>query len=250
MRRRTGRASDRAAPSGADVTVVIPARNEEERLPACLRRLREQSLVGFEVIVVDSASTDRTAQVARSFGASVIALQQPGVGRARQAGFDAARGTIVASTDADALPSHDWVERLAAPFRDPSVVGSFGTIRFSPDGLWPRIGHALFSRFQKVNHRLGVPLCCGPNFAVRKAAFLAVGGFAAGMGFPNEAEDIRLALKLGTLGKIVFLPDLAMAVSPRSVAEGRLLKYLGHHAWVYLKVCWLENRVRHLVGIA
>ncbi len=232
------------------MTVVIPARNEEERLPLCLRRLQEQSLGGFEVVVVDSASTDGTARVARSFGASVIALEQPGVGRARQAGFTAARGTIVASTDADALPSHDWLERLVSPFRDPSVVGSFGTIRFAPDGLWPRVGHALFSRFQRVNHHLGVPLCCGPNFAVRKAAFLQVGGFAKGTSFPDEAEDIRLALKLGTLGKIVFLPDLAMAVSPRSVAEGRLLGYVRHHAWVYLKVCWLESRARRPAGIA
>ena len=229
-----------------DLTVVVPARNEEERLPHCLAQLRAQSLPSFELIVVDSASTDRTARVAESFGARVISLDLPGVGRARQAGFDAARGSIVASTDADALPSADWAERLIAPFRDPTVVGSFGTIRFTPDGAWERVGHALFARFQKVNHRLGRPLCCGPNFAVRREAFDAVGGFAAREGYPNEAEDIRLALKLQTRGRIVFLPSLVMPVSPRSVTRGRLLRYVGHHAWVYVKVCWLERRPRVL----
>lgn len=232
-----------------DVTVVIPARNEEDRLPECLTRLREQNLGDFEVIVVDSASTDRTVQVAQSFGARVISLGLPGVGRARQAGFDAARGSIIASTDADALPSADWLQQLVTPFSDPSVVGTFGTIRFTPDGVWARIAHALFARFQGVNHRLGRPLCCGPNFAVRKAAFVQVGGFAAPTGYPNEAEDIRLALKLGMVGQIVFLPDLVMPVSPRSVAKGRLLKYVGHHAWVYLKVCWLEKRAGDLTAI-
>jgi glycosyltransferase involved in cell wall biosynthesis len=231
---------------GPDVTVVVPARNEEERLPLCLARLREQTFPGFELLVVDSASTDRTLQVARAFGANVISLREPGVGRARQAGFQAAQGAIIASTDADALPSQDWLERLIVPFRDPAVVGSFGTLRFTPDEGWLRIGHAFFSRFQKVNKRLGRPLCCGPNFAVRKTAFLEVGGFAAGVSYPNDAEDIRLALKLRAVGDIVFLPDVTMAVSPRSVTEGRFLKYFGHHAWVYLKVCWLERRPKDL----
>jgi glycosyltransferase involved in cell wall biosynthesis len=226
------------------VSVVIPARNEEERLPLCLAALRAQSMSDFELIVVDSASTDRTGEVARGFGARVIRVEEPGVGRARQAGFDAARGEIIVSTDADAIPAPVWLEHLIAPFEDPQVVGAFGTIELTGERLRARIAHAFFSWFQSVNFWARRPLFCGPNFAVRKGAFHAVGGFAFADGYPKEAEDVRLALKLNDRGKIVFLPKLKMLVSARSLEGGRGFRYTGHHAGVYLRVCWLERMAR------
>jgi glycosyltransferase involved in cell wall biosynthesis len=229
--------------TGADVSVVIPARNEEARLPECLARLREQSLPGFEIIVVDSASADRTSAVAHALGVRVVRLEQPGVGLARQAGFDAASRRIIVSTDADALPSRDWIERLVEPFRDSATVCSFGTIRLSGAGALVAIGHSLFRAFQRVNLLLGRPICCGPNFAVRKSAFHSVGGFAVGQTYPNEAEDVRLALKLRSVGRIVFLHDLAMDVSARSLAGGQALKYIAHHTGVYFRVCWLHREL-------
>jgi len=240
---RGGRSLAAPALTGADVSVVIPARNEEARLPECLAHLREQSLQGLEVIVVDSASTDRTGAVARALGARVIRLEQPGVGLARQTGFDAASRGIIVSTDADALPSPDWVERLVEPFRDPATVCSFGTIRLSGEGVSVAIGHGLFRSFQRVNLLLGRPICCGPNFAVRKSAFHDVGGFSVGQTYPNEAEDVRLALKLRSVGKIVFLHSLSMDVSARSLAGGQALKYIAHHTRIYFRVCWLRRQL-------
>ena len=240
--KRGGRSLAAPALTGADVSVVIPARNEEARLPECLARLREQSLQGLEVIVVDSASKDRTGAVARALGARVVRIEQPGVGLARQTGFDAASRGIIVSTDADALPSRDWIERLVEPFRDPAAVCAFGTIRLSGEGVSVAIGHGLFRSFQRVNLLLGRPICCGPNFAVRKSAFHDVGGFAVGHTYPNEAEDVRLALKLRSVGKVVFLHNLSMDVSARSLAGGQALKYIAHHTGVYLRVCWLQKQ--------
>jgi cellulose synthase/poly-beta-1,6-N-acetylglucosamine synthase-like glycosyltransferase len=180
--------------------------------------------------------------VARALGARVIRLEQPGVGLARQTGFDAASRDIIVSTDADALPSRDWIERLVEPFWDPATVCSFGTIRLSGEGAVVAIGHGLFRSFQRVNLLLGRPICCGPNFAVRKLAFRDVGGFAVGPTYPNEAEDVRLALKLRSVGKVVFLHGLAMDVSARSLVRGQALKYIAHHTGVYFRVCWLQRR--------
>ena len=230
------------------VSVVIPARNEQTILPRCLAALREQSTRDFELLVVDSASADNTQQVARSFGARVIRVEEPGVGRARQAGFEAARGEIILSTDADAVPSADWIERLIAPFHDPDVIGTFGTIRFTRGGTRARISHALFSAFQGVNLHLGWPLFCGPNFAVRKNAFRAVGGFSTSTGYPNEGEDTRLGLKLNKIGKIVFLRDLPMAVSPRSLDQGRGISYVVRNAGVYFTVCWIGKAGSQING--
>ncbi len=230
------------------ISVVIPARNEETTLPACLEALCRQSLQDFEIIVADSASTACTGEVARAFGARVIRLEEPGVGRARQAGFEAARGEIIASTDADAVPSADWIERLVAPFHDPEVIGAFGTIHFTHGGARAEISHALFSAFQSVNLVLGWPLFCGPNFAVRKDVFCAVGGFSTSAGYPNEGEDTRLGLKLNKIGKIVFLRDLSMVVSPRSLEQGRGVSYIVHNAGVYFKTCWIGEAGSHANG--
>ena len=79
------------------ISIVIPARNEEKLLPDCLGSLRNQDYPGdYEIIVVDNGSTDATADIARSFGAKVIAANAEGsVFYARQAGADAARGDII-----------------------------------------------------------------------------------------------------------------------------------------------------------
>jgi len=226
------------------VSVVVPARNEEELLPHCLFALRQQEFGDFETIVVDSASSDRTQQVARSFGVRVIHLEEPGVARARQAGFDAATGDIIVSTDADAICEPDWLQRIVAPFIDPAVIGTFGTIELTGQRIWARLGHALFSGFQAANLRLGHPLFCGPNFAVRREAFRDVDGFRANGEYPDEAEDVRLAQKLKKRGKIVFLPDSKVIVSSRRLDKGQGLRYTSHHAGVYLRVCWFGNSKR------
>jgi glycosyltransferase involved in cell wall biosynthesis len=229
--------------TGADISVVIPARNEEARLPGCLSRLRDQSLQGFEVIVVDSASSDETGAVARDLGARVIRVDRPGVGLARQTGFDAARRSLIVSTDADALPSSDWLEHLVEPFQNPATVCAFGTIRLAKKGLLVSIGHGLFRAFQRVNALLRRPICCGPNFAVRAEAFRNVGGFAVGGVLPNDAEDVRLALKLRSVGNVVYLPHLAVDVSARSLVGRKGITYIAHNTRVYFRVCWFRKQL-------
>ncbi len=89
------------------VSVIIPARNEEVTLPSVLQDLTgaiaQIANYEFEVIVVDDRSTDRTAEIARSFGARVVHNQssRSGKGMALRAGFEAATGDILAMMDAD-----------------------------------------------------------------------------------------------------------------------------------------------------
>ena len=83
---------------GLSVTVVIPCLNEEQGIEQVLRRM--PSLVD-EVIVVDNASTDRTAEVARSLGAEVIHEDVRGYGRSYKKGFANAEGDIIITLDGD-----------------------------------------------------------------------------------------------------------------------------------------------------
>lgn len=223
------------------ISVVVPAHNEEEVLPACLAALRSQSISEFELIVVDSASTDRTGEVARAHGAQVVRVERPGLARARQAGFEAASGEIVATTDADSQPPPDWLARLGAALADPEVVGVYGGLRLDGRGPWVRAAEGFFLLWQISNHFLGRPLFCGPNFAVRKQAFEEVGGFRRGEAFYDDDEtDIRLAFKLRRIGKVVFLPDLLVTTSMRKLSGPHGLRYLIHHIRNYFRLCWLS----------
>lgn len=107
------------------VSVVIPAYNEEKYLPACLRAVGQQEdAPPYEIIVVDNASTDGTACIAGQFGVRVATEPHKGGARARQAGFEAACGEIIASTDADTCVTPDWLARIAAHFRDDPALGA------------------------------------------------------------------------------------------------------------------------------
>lgn len=109
------------------ISVVIPAYNEEKYLGACLESLMKQTKKPFEIIVVDNNSTDKTAEIAKSFeGVSVIKVMEQGITPTRNAGFNAAKGDIIARTDADTLVPEDWVEHIERIFSNNDVSGVSG----------------------------------------------------------------------------------------------------------------------------
>ena len=128
---RLARGRDRLAPLSAaapvrSVSVVVPARDEAERIRPCLEGLREDPGVA-EVIVVDDRSSDGTAGVARSCGARVVEgaeLPEGWVGKpwALQQGLEAASGEVVVSLDADTRPRTGLVGALDAALADADWV--------------------------------------------------------------------------------------------------------------------------------
>ena len=128
---RLARGRDRLAPLAAaaparSVSVVVPARDEAERIGPCLEALREDPGVA-EVIVVDDRSSDGTAAAARSCGARVVEgaeLPQGWVGKpwALQQGLEAASGEVVVSLDADTRPRRGLVGALDAALADADWV--------------------------------------------------------------------------------------------------------------------------------
>lgn len=101
-----GRRGDGSAGDAADLSIIIPARNEAHNLPTLLRSLESQSVKPREIIVVDDGSTDRTTDVARQFGARVIGSQPlpenwRGKPWACHQGTQAASGNRLMFVDAD-----------------------------------------------------------------------------------------------------------------------------------------------------
>jgi len=95
----------------ADISVVIPAYNEAERLPAAVESAQAQTLAPREIIVVDDGSSDETAAVARGLGVRVISQENKGPSKARNTGIRAARGAWIALLDSDDIWEPDKLER-------------------------------------------------------------------------------------------------------------------------------------------
>jgi dolichol-phosphate hexosyltransferase len=114
--------------SGVRASLVIPTLNEAESIGPVLTSFRaavqaanagrlKDDPVDWEVLVVDGASTDRTAEIARSHGAVVINEPRPGYGRAYRTGFAQAKGDFIATADGDATYPVDQIPGILADLR-------------------------------------------------------------------------------------------------------------------------------------
>ena len=205
------------------VSVLIAARNEEKNLPACLQALRraEYPATKFEIIVVDDRSTDRTRAVAENLACAqanirVIAITQrldnlSGKASALCQGMMHARGEIILMTDADCVPSPSWISQLVGYFTpEVGLVGGFTLLAAREQNS------SLFAKVQTLDWvyllavgagaaGLGKPLSIiGNNFAFRREAYDAVGGYEK-IGF-SIIEDFALmrAIAEQTQWRVIF----------------------------------------------
>ena len=211
------------------VTVVIPAYNEEELLPACLDSLARQDYEGaIEVVVVDNGSTDATASIARSRGVRVVAETERGYSRALATGFAVATGDVIASTDADTVVPEGWISRLVAEYRSrPEVVAVGGEIVFCDPNLKARLfTRGLLPLLNRADRRCPEgPHLWGANFSVLKCAFEAAGGWNLDF---NLQVDTELSERLRGYGRVVLLEDLPVFTSSR-----RWNRMLGRSLFLY-----------------
>ncbi len=99
------------------VSVVIPAYNEETYLLSCLESIKRQDYAAeYEVIVVDNASNDSTAKIARDWGAKVVYESKRSPACARQKGAEVAKGKIIAFIDADTRAPAHWLSTIVWRF--------------------------------------------------------------------------------------------------------------------------------------
>jgi glycosyltransferase involved in cell wall biosynthesis len=227
------------------VSIVLRARNEASALPEVLGALASQSLSGAEWILVDHASTDATATLARAAGARVVALPETSFsyGRALNLGLAACRAPIAVALSAHATPaSWRWLEALISPLHDARVAAVCG-----PE--WPRrdadavIRRGLRRRYAGLTrHDLSpsgsLTFGCA-NAALRLAVWRQ---FAFDETLPY-AEDLEWSLRVMGAGYRVLFDPAAPVVhshrdSPqqayrRAFAEGVAARRLGrpqrHH---------------------
>lgn len=120
------------------LSLVIPVYNEESQIGHCLKAVQKQTVMPFEVIIVDNNCTDKTIKIARQFNFVKI-IQEPKQGRgwARTAGFSAAKGDIIGRIDADSKIASDWVELVLGRFANNDEL--MGLTGLGKTDLLPRI---------------------------------------------------------------------------------------------------------------
>lgn len=119
-----------------DISVVVPFHNEEQHIEECITGLLAQnySESRFEVIMVDSNSTDSSVEIAKQYPRiKLLSEQRPGPYSARNRGVSAAKGEIIAFTDADCVPSTDWLQQITDAMSSSQVLIVQGNLRFASD---------------------------------------------------------------------------------------------------------------------
>jgi glycosyltransferase involved in cell wall biosynthesis len=217
------------------ISVVIPAYNEEKYIAHTLKSIKEQDFDGeYEIVVVDNASTDRTGEIAKEYADVVVYEKQKGVGIARDCGWRAASGEIIAYTDADSMVSKNWLSEIKKGFEDENVIAIYGPVFLVDGGATKKwMAKYLLTLFLVFNHIIRHYNIIGSNFAVRKKSMQEIDGFDTRL---KTGEDIELALRLKRIGgKIVFTRKLIVYVSARRFRAG-WISFLKYHTRNYLNM--------------
>ncbi|WP_369831090.1 glycosyltransferase family 2 protein [Corynebacterium sp. J010B-136] len=227
------------------ISVVIPCRNDGALLERTLESLGLQTLAPNEIIVVDNASTDKTQEVAKKYGARIIYESQPSVLRATAAGFDAARSDVILRTDADVIIPSDFIEQvhrawtLAELASGKSVIGITGSARFELPGWKGDLISRIYLRaYQKaVGSTLGhVPLF-GTNCSILTSWWHEVRSHLD-LSDPLVHDDMHISFAVRANETIWLQDDLSLDTDPRPLFGLRQLFTRFHRGFHTIFVNW------------
>ena len=211
------------------LSFVIPAHNEETLLGATLEAIRaaaEAAGEPFELIVVDDASTDRTAELAAAVGAKVVAVNLRKISAVRNAGARVATGDVLIFVDADTLVPADTLAATLQALQAGAIAGGAWVKLESGVPLWGRIlANLIIGIYLRLGHAGGCFLF------TRREAFETVGGFDENY---YATEEMHLSKALKQLGPFVLVREPV-------ITSGR--KFRVFTPWDFLKLA-----VRFLAG--
>jgi len=207
------------------ISIVIPTKNEEYDLPILLASIKAQTLQPNEIIVADAHSTDRTREIAKSFGAIVVDGGMPSVGR--NLGANSATGDLILFLDADVeLRDPTFLEKSVKEFSKRGLGLATCDVFPLSDAF---VDHFLHGAYNKYVRAWGSVFPHAPGFClfVRRDLHHKIHGFDEAIVF---CEDHDYAQRFVSVGKFGFLKSTKIPVSIRRMdRDGRLklvMKYL------------------------
>jgi len=196
------------------VTVIIPARDEEDNLPVLLQALKDQNYPThlFEVIVIDDFSSDNTARIVADFPASNVRLLQLSQHlsaeqrlnsykkKAIEIAVSQATGEIIMTTDADCVMGPLWISTVVQYYETykPKFIAAPVSF-YKENNFFKKLQSLDFMTMQGITGALASlkdgTMCNGANLAYQRAAFYEVGGFA-GIDDIASGDDMLLMFKI------------------------------------------------------
>ncbi len=202
------------------ISFIVPAYNEERLIKDTLKSLDSAATAlneAYELIVVDDASSDQTAALARSVGARVVSVSHRQIAATRNSGARAAKGDIFIFVDADTLAKESVVKAAVKALRDGAVGGGAS---FHFDGRLPLYARLVLPSSIWLSR--AARLAGGCFLFCTREAFEAVGGF-------DEryfcAEELVLGKALKRQGRFIVLRE-SVTTSGRKLRAYPALKLL------------------------
>jgi glycosyltransferase involved in cell wall biosynthesis len=238
----------------AKVSVIIPAHNSEATIGLALQAVLEQKCGSeIEVIVVDDASTDATAEIVKKFPVRLVALKKnAGAGAARNRGAAAAGGGTLVFVDSDVYLESGSLTRVEEFFgKHPeysALVGNYADFPAHRGAC--DVYHNFFTVYHHQLSSHAIEWFWGALSAIRKDVFDKLHGFSEQ--YPGaSAEDIELGYRLAESGfPVAFVRNLRGAHG-RKFGFRSMLYNDFHKAVLGLKLYWLRRSgQKHKHGFA
>jgi glycosyltransferase involved in cell wall biosynthesis len=207
------------------ISVVIPTFMEEHYIATLLSQLAKTE-PPIEIVVVDSLSQDKTAEIAKRFTKKVYQIKERGIAKARNYGANHASGSLIVFLDADVKLPPNFAEKLYETFKDAKVVGATCNIMPGHGTFFEKAFFKFYNLLIRITAKFE-PHSRGEFFAVRKADFIRVGGFDERL---PCLEDHDLANRLSKIGKFVFMGDLTVYESMRRFRKTGFSRVVG--TWI------------------
>ncbi|MEM7383922.1 MAG: glycosyltransferase, partial [Verrucomicrobiota bacterium] len=212
------------------VSVVVCSRNGHGFLPACLKSLRDQDFPELEILLIDDGSEPPLESLgADSEDVRVIRQEHRGLSVARNRGFAEARGEIIAYTDDDCVADREWVTRLVLALSNHrwDAVGGPNIPPPTTDPIKRSLGLAPGNPVQVLLSDEEAEHLPGCNFAVTRAAFSALGGFAER--YWTAGDDVDFCWRLRDAGfQIGYAPTAFVWHHPRSKIDAYFRQQKGY----------------------
>lgn len=205
------------------ISIVIPTYNEEKRIGALLRSIKDQTYKDYEVIVSDSESKDKTVEIAESYEAKVIRGKKEGVAVGRNVGACAAEGSILLFLDADTKIDPDFLQKHVKTFEDKKL--GCATVPVNPmDGkVIDKIYIGVYNLFQYLAQYVD-PHAGGFCIFATKEVFDKIGGFDRTI---TLAEDHAFARQSKRFGKFRIMSGPSIHMSMRRFDDDGRLNMIG-----------------------
>jgi len=202
------------------ISVIIPAKNEENYLPTLLEEIEKQANhePRIETIVAVAPSIDDTIGIARKFGVKVVKGGLPGIGR--NAGAKIATGEIFFFLDADVVLSEDFFRNAVSEFSRKNLEIATAQIKTDSRNIIDRIYFSMYHITILLSKIIRAPCAPGACMIVKREKFRASGGFDESLTFSEDAELTRRIAALGARFGILS-SCYAIASNRRFVKEGR-----------------------------